>query len=265
MLADLHIHSKYSNHALYSKNIVSSESISSIYPRTEYYTEMPPLLSQLLIDGTSHIKDILLLAHKRGLKAIAITDHNTTVGNLEAQKMATNYDIIVVPAMEISTLNGELLVYGISTKIDKGLNVYDAIKQIHSQGGLAVAAHPFNIKHPNADFSRIDEELLIQLDLDGIEVFDQLRDRVDMHFLDLAKQKNLAVLGGSDAHLRYQIGKGVTVLPDTCKIWEDLITAIRNRETYATGLPISKTRVALDMLWCQTLGRFMISRRWFAE
>lgn len=265
MLADLHIHSKYSSHALYINDDTKKEKITSLYNEHELFSEQPNFLSRILVDGTSHIKDIMILAKKRGLSAIAITDHNTTIGSLEAQKMAKAFDLIVVPAMELSTDSGEILAYGITSKIDKGLPVNVAIEQIHEQGGVAVAAHPFNIKHPNIDFARLDEDLIKKLPLDGLEAFDPLRGRVDAHFLDLAKQLNIAITGGSDAHLRYQIGKGLTIFPDSCKTWQDMVEAIKQRQTYVTGFRISKLRLASDMLWCTTLGRYFINKRWVGE
>jgi predicted metal-dependent phosphoesterase TrpH len=265
MLADLHIHSKYSSHALYINDTAKKEKISTLYPEHELFSEQPNFLSKVLVDGTSHVKDIMVLEKKRGLSAIAITDHNTTIGNLEAQKMAESFGLIVVPAMELSTDSGEILAYGITSKIDKSLPVLEAIEQIHAQGGVAIAAHPFNMKHPNIDFARLDEEMIKKLPLDGLEAFDPLRGRVDAHFLDLAKQLNIAITGGSDAHLRYQIGKGLTIFPDSCKSWHDMVEAIKQRETYVTGFRISKLRIAADMLWCTTFGRYMINKRWGSE
>jgi len=265
MLADLHIHSKYSSHALYAQNPEILSKITTIYPPSELLSEKPPFLSRLLIDGTSHIKNILSIAVKRGLGAIAITDHNTTIGSLEAQRFANKYGIIVVPAMELSTDSGELLAYGITSKIQKNLPIKQAIDLIHEQGGIAVAAHPFNKKHPNLDFSRIDEDIIKKLNIDVLEVFDVLHGRVDAHFLDLAKQMDIGITGGSDAHIHYQIGKGLTILPDSCVTWQDIIEAIKNKDSYATGLRLSMARIAVDMLWCQTLGRYFISKKWVSE
>lgn len=265
MLADLHIHSKYSSHVLYTDNRTVVEKISREYPQSELFSENPPLLSKIIIDGTSHIHNILNIAKRRGLGAIAVTDHNTTIGSLEAQKMAKKFGIIAVPGMELSTDSGEILAYGITSKIAKGLPIREAITQIHNQGGIAVAAHPFNARHPNIDFRRLDEDLIKTLDLDGIEVFDVLRGRVDAHFLDLAQKLHLGILGGSDAHIHYQIGKGLTIVPDSCRNSEDIISAIKNQRTYATGLRLFMFRMFVDLLWCNTLGRFLINRKWVDE
>ena len=208
------------------------------------------------------LKTSCLWPKKRGLGCVAITDHNTTIGNLEARKLAKKLGIILISGMELSTLDGEILCYGIEHKIEMGLSAEEAVKQIHKQGGIAVIAHPFNPKHPNPKFARIDEEIFTKLDVDGIEVFDAIKGRVDAHFLNLAEQKRYGITGGSDAHVLYQLGKGLTIIPDHCKTEEDVIQAIKNRHTYVTGLRINYLKMATDVLWCNTLGRFLINRFW---
>jgi len=53
-------------------------------------------------DGTYSPAGIVRLAHKVGLKAVAITDHDTATGVVAAQKAAENSDLEVIPGIEIS-------------------------------------------------------------------------------------------------------------------------------------------------------------------
>lgn len=265
MLGDLHIHSKYSSHALYSNDKRVRDELVKIYPKEDLYDETPTILQKLLIDGTSHIENIMVIARRRGLKVISVTDHNTLLGTKEAMKLADKYGLIVVPGMELSTQSGEVLAYGISEKIKKGLTLKRAISKIHEQGGIAVVAHPFNPKYGSIDYQRIDEEIFKKADIDGMEVFNPIKGLVDPHFLNLARQMKVGITGGSDAHLHYQIAKGLTIIPDECITWKDVIKAIKKKETYVTGLRINSLRVGLDYLWCNTLGRFFISRKWGVE
>jgi predicted metal-dependent phosphoesterase TrpH len=265
MLADLHIHSKYSSHALYVGKSKIIEKFASEYGVNEIFDEKPTITQKVLIDGTSHIRDILKRAKKRGLKCIAITDHNTTVGNLEAQKLAKKFGIIVVPAMELSTDSGELLCYGITSKVPKGLPIRDAIDMVHQQGGVVAIAHPYNPKHPNIDFARVDRHLFKSLNIDAIEVYNQLMGKVDSRYVELARKLDVAIIGGSDAHILYQIGKGVTIFPNSVKTAQDVIEAIKNKQTYVGGNKINALRVIIDMVWAQTLGRILVNRKWGKE
>ncbi|MGL4610994.1 MAG: PHP domain-containing protein [Trueperaceae bacterium] len=53
-------------------------------------------------DGQASPKDLLERSKQLGLQTIAITDHETTRGNREAQTLAARYGIEVIPAVEIT-------------------------------------------------------------------------------------------------------------------------------------------------------------------
>ena len=53
-------------------------------------------------DGTYSPSDVVKLAHRAGLLAVAITDHDTVDGVNEAVEASANFDIEVVPGVEIS-------------------------------------------------------------------------------------------------------------------------------------------------------------------
>ncbi|MFC1722784.1 PHP domain-containing protein, partial [Nanoarchaeota archaeon] len=74
VIADLHIHSKYSPAAMYRGYACRSE-----------------------------IRDILKFAKKRGLSAVAITDHDRIAGCLEALKLGKKMGITVVPGIEVTS------------------------------------------------------------------------------------------------------------------------------------------------------------------
>ncbi|PIQ90840.1 MAG: phosphatase [Candidatus Omnitrophica bacterium CG11_big_fil_rev_8_21_14_0_20_41_12] len=75
------------------------------------------------------------------------------------------------------------------------LTVPDAIKMIHDAGGLAVLAHPYILHN---------DELITEFSgygLDGIEIYYTEHSQSMVNFyLNLAKQLNLLVTGGSDFH-----------------------------------------------------------------
>ncbi len=53
-------------------------------------------------DGRASPQELLEQARHEQLKVIAITDHETTLGNREAQELAPSFGIEVIPAMEIT-------------------------------------------------------------------------------------------------------------------------------------------------------------------
>ncbi len=58
-------------------------------------------------DGLLTPTELVQAAHIAGVKALAITDHDTLGGWVEAQRAATPYDIEIIPGVELSTVHDE--------------------------------------------------------------------------------------------------------------------------------------------------------------
>ena len=69
-------------------------------------------------DGKASPQDLLEQAQKLGLKAIAISDHETTMGNKEGQKLAADYAVELVPAIEVTCYWGGYTGHGLGPDID---------------------------------------------------------------------------------------------------------------------------------------------------
>ena len=82
------------------------ERLKNKYPESAFFEGKVWWMEHVLIDGVSSPERILSVAQKRDLKAIAITDHNTFIGSLEAQSLSDKYDVSVISGMEISTSEG---------------------------------------------------------------------------------------------------------------------------------------------------------------
>jgi len=86
-------------------------------------------------------------------------------------------------------------------------NEEDAINLIKQAGGLAILAHPHLMKYPT--FNETAEKILFlkSLNLDGIEVYYSGLDLgYSRQLIQLAKEHNLAVSGGSDYHGKNKAG-----------------------------------------------------------
>jgi len=81
------------------------------------------------------------------------------------------------------------------------LTPHDAIALIHGAGGVAVMAHPGLVSLGEDSLAARIASLASQSGMDGIEAFySQHTDAQTARFLDIAKQNNLLVTGGSDFH-----------------------------------------------------------------
>lgn len=57
-------------------------------------------------DGTRSPREAVRLAAERGLRAVAVTDHDTILGHAEALSAGADYGVEIVPGIEISTKYG---------------------------------------------------------------------------------------------------------------------------------------------------------------
>ena len=89
-------------------------------------------------DSSITLNEVVAFAKKRGLDGIAVTDHNTVKGALKLK----THEILVVPGIEVSTLEGHLLGINVTSVIPPKLGIEETIRRIHEAGGIAVAPHP---------------------------------------------------------------------------------------------------------------------------
>lgn len=179
-------------------------------------------------DSNLSVDDILEHAVNIGLDGIAITDHNTVKGSLQAKARAKelNLPLIVLPGMEVSTSKGHLLVLGINEDIPYGLSPEETIGMVREKGGIVIPSHPFKMK----GIGQVDG-----LDVDAIETFNS-----SCIFNENAEAKQMArslgkgEVGGSDSHLLDTIGFGLTEI-DTEPNQEAVLQAIREGKTRSSG------------------------------
>ena len=83
-------------------------------------------------DGTFTPSDVVLLAKKAGLAAMAITDHDTVGGIEEAVNKAKEENLELIPGIEFSVGNTEnihIIGLYIDHKNDELVNVVDVMKK----------------------------------------------------------------------------------------------------------------------------------------
>lgn len=231
--------------------------LKSEYPESAFFEGKVWWMEHVLIDGVSGPERILQIIKRLGLKAVAITDHNTFIGSLEAQRLSKKYGVIVIPGMEISTSEGELLAYGITEKIPFRITPQEAVKIIHNQGGIVAIPHPFLPSHHKKDFATLGEEMILNLKPDAIDVFSPIYG-FQKYWSDFAEKEGYAKLGTSDAHMDALVGTVWTEFPDECKSSEDFIEVIKAKKTKVGGienrLPIL-AQSGLEYAWKNTFGR----------
>ncbi len=180
-------------------------------------------------DGVIPVQLVLDVARSMGMDVIAFTDHNTMAAYHDAQTLDRG-NMIIIPAMEISSAGGHILAYGVSEEVPRDLSVPDTITAIHDAGGIAVAAHPYRW------WSGLGEDNVINNHFDAIEVqnFRSLKGS-NRKARELATMLELGRPGGSDAHVIDEIGRTMTIFPEGCNDAGDLLDAILSGNTMTEG------------------------------
>ena len=142
-------------------------------------------------DSSITLKQVVAYSKKRGLDGVAITDHNTIEGALKLK----THDIIVVPGIEISTLNGHLLGLGVTIPIPAKRGIEETIQLIHDAGGIAVAPHPttFYKSPPSRKVGSYDAVEVMNASSVPFSILTHYSRR-------FAESLNLPQTGGSDSH-----------------------------------------------------------------
>lgn len=156
-------------------------------------------------DGLNSPSTILKCASKKGLDGIAITDHNTTKGWQEAIKAAKKMKKFLILGEEIRCKEG-VDVLGLWLKKEiKPAPFKKVIKEIRKQNALAIFAHPFAKKLPLKTIEKFAKEV------DALEIFNsRRRKKYNEKALELAKKLKKPVVGGSDAHTFFEVGRTYT-------------------------------------------------------
>jgi predicted metal-dependent phosphoesterase TrpH len=88
-------------------------------------------------------------ARRRGLDVITITNHNQrlagrlgALGQAAPRLSSNSREAIVLVGQEVTTPGFHMIGVGLRETIDWRLSASDAIRAIHAQGGVAIAAHP---------------------------------------------------------------------------------------------------------------------------
>jgi hypothetical protein len=151
-----------------------------------------------------------LVAHASeiGLGAIAVTDHNSFGGALEAAEHARGTDLTVIPGEEIKTDGqGEVIGLFLEEEIERGMSFADTVAAIRAQGGLVYLPHPFDRMHAIPEPATLHRHLA---DIDVFEVYNArlLFEAYNDEALRFARKYDLTMGAGSDAHVLQGVGTG---------------------------------------------------------
>jgi len=186
-------------------------------------------------DGVLTIRQLQREATRRGLDVIAIAAHNNRVALALAGWFGPfSGGPLVLESQELTTPDFHMIAVGVRTMIDWRYSVSEAVRSIHAQGGVAIAAHPVRLAWKPDDHASLSS-------LDGVEVAHPMaqptgssRREIDDFFARVrAVNPDVAPIGSTDFHAAAPLGLCRTYLLTSDRSPEGAIEAIRQGRTVA--------------------------------
>ncbi|MDH5460104.1 MAG: metal-dependent phosphoesterase, partial [Candidatus Bathyarchaeota archaeon] len=186
-------------------------------------------------------EELVFYAKKRGLDGVAVTDHDRLDGAL---KIAKETDFLIIPGMEISSLNGHVIGLNLQEPIPSKLSVNETVDKIHESDGIAVACHPVTSfkgslgRHINSKF-------------DAVEVINS--SAIPFNYSvrrsrEIASRLGISCVAGSDAHYGPEIGCAYTLVDAELEV-DEIVKAISNGLCLPFGRAIPlKTMLKKELL-----------------
>lgn len=183
-------------------------------------------------------KELVFYSKKRGLTAVAVTDHNQIEGSW---KIAKETDFLVIPGMEVSSVDGHIVALNVKELIPRGLSARETVEKIHAAGGIAVAVHPY------AWFKGSLTSHVEEANFDAVESLNANAfpfGRCKRKATEIAQKLHLPQVGGTDAHYGPAIGFGYTAIESEPTV-EAIVEAILKGNCQPLGQAVPFTLTLL--------------------
>jgi hypothetical protein len=185
-------------------------------------------------DADIEPKELLEKVKKEGIDVVGITDHNTIEGGKEFERLTkeSGEKLIVFVGEEIDTGEGEVTALNINKNIRKKLGLVKTCKLIKEQGGFIIVPHAFDRLRKGVGKSVY--KILNYIDaVEGLNSRSLFRKFNDKN-VSFAKENNLPLVAGSDAHTIEEIGFAVTLV-DSKMDKDEILKAIKSGKTKILG------------------------------
>ena len=167
----------------------------------------PHVHSEGSYDGHEPVELLLEQASDIGLDGIVVTDHDAIEESKRAADLASEYGLVGIPGVEVSTAAGHLLAIGVEEQPEPREPLAETVDAIRAEGGVAVVPHPFQRTRHGVRKRKL-------TDCDAIEIFNSwlftgYRNRRAKRF---AQRHEYPGVAASDAHSAGFLGRAYTEL-----------------------------------------------------
>jgi len=195
-------------------------------------------------DGRPSPEEALRAAARKGLHAVAVTDHNTFRGaSLALRASRVLGGVTVVPGSEVRTEYGDVNV--LCPHLPRGeapRSLAELRDWATDNSCILVAVHPYNV-FVHGIGRRVESLLHV---FDAVEVWNAHGlPQFNLPAMLLARRRRVPAVSGSDAHVAEEIGVSPTLVDAEAKP-EDIVEAVaRGAARPVIGLPGPRTLIAI--------------------
>jgi len=186
----------------------------------------------------SYIDPIELVAEakKIGLDGFCLTEHQVLWDIEAVQELAGDSGLIIFRGNEITTAQGDVLVFGLEKDIQGIITVQELQQEVQAAGAYSILAHPyrgfktFGISDLQMSVEQACKKKALQF-VNAVEIRNGKVTAQDNEMAEkVAERLGLPGTGGSDAHNVDDVGTFITVfeqeIQDDCQLLEALHTGI---------------------------------------
>lgn len=192
------------------------------------------------LGGDSDIapEELFDIARSVRLHGVCVVEHHSYSRSKPLEFIARRLQFLLIRGLEYHGAEGHLLIFGFPGdpgNLPKGLPLQYVIDRVHSQGGVAIPAHPFQRGLIGGCLgNRV-------LDLQGLVALETVNGSLscdeNLLAMQAAQKMGICGIGGSDAHGPLVLGRACTLFPRSIKTPVDLLNALKERSYYPEQNP----------------------------
>ncbi|MCI4345179.1 MAG: PHP domain-containing protein [Thermoplasmata archaeon] len=182
-------------------------------------------------DSSLSVSEIANAIAERGLQGFALTDHQSVEGHAEFVRVRNVHArLLLLRGVEVSAREGHVLVYGVSEVPPRGSPIAELLRWADDRRAVVLLAHPFRWVHG------VGRAVAEGASVTGLETRNgRSAPSANAKAAEVAERRGLGTIGGSDAHLREEVGRAFTEFPAGVSTEAELLESLREHRTVAGG------------------------------
>lgn len=177
--------------------------------------------------------ELIRHAADQGFRVLSITNHNQLLYNRELAEYAERLGVLLIPGVEATLSGRHVLLYNF-LDYRPSWNSAEQVRRSKGPGQLVIAPHPF---YPVS-------EALRELFFEWADLFDAVElSSLSLRGLDFnrraareARRRGLPLVGNSDTHFLYQLGRTYTMVDADFQV-ASVLEALRSGRVRAVSQP----------------------------